>query len=78
MQSRLHSLAEILFSTLLGYVVAVGLQIAVFPLFGIRVTFAEQNQIGLIFTVVSLVRGYLVRRFFNWLKVRHQMPIRKV
>lgn len=68
MQSRLHSLAEILVSTLLGYVVAVGLQIVVFPLFGIRVTFTEQNQIGLIFTAVSLVRGYLVRRLFNWLK----------
>ena len=65
MQSRLHSAIETALSTLVGYLVAVGLQCLVFPFFGIHIAFAAQNQIGLIFTAVSLVRGYLMRRAFN-------------
>lgn len=65
MQTRLHSTIEIALSTLVGYVVAVGLQCIVFPVFGIHLAFAAQNQIGLVFTAASLIRGYLMRRAFN-------------
>jgi hypothetical protein len=65
MQTRIHSAIEIALSTLVGYVVAVGLQCLVFPMFGIYIAFAAQNQIGLVFTAVSLIRGYVMRRAFN-------------
>ena len=69
-QSRLMSLVESLANVLVGYGVAVATQMLVFPLFGLAVTFTENLLIGLIFTVVSIVRSYALRRGFEALRVR--------
>jgi hypothetical protein len=69
-QSRLMSLAESLANVLVGYGVAVATQILVFPLFGLAVTVSENLLIGLIFTAVSIVRSYALRRGFEALRVR--------
>ena len=69
-QSRLMSLAESLANVLVGYGVAVITQVVVFPLFGLVVTVTENMLIGLIFTVVSIVRSYALRRGFEALRVR--------
>ena len=69
-QSRLMSMVESLANVLVGYVVAVVTQTAVFPLFGLAVTVTENLLIGLIFTVVSIVRSYALRRGFEALRVR--------
>jgi hypothetical protein len=69
-QSRLMSMVESLANVLVGYVVAVVMQMAVFPLFGLAVTVTENLLIGLIFTVVSIVRSYALRRGFEALRVR--------
>lgn len=64
-QSRRMSLVEALTSTAIGYVVAVLTQLAVFPLFDLPATLGDSLIIGAIFTVVSVVRGYAVRRLFE-------------
>ena len=69
-QSRLMSLVESLANVLVGYGVAVATQMAVFPLFGLAVTVTENLLIGLIFTFVSIVRSYALRRGFEALRVR--------
>ena len=69
-QSRLMSLVESLANVLVGYGVAVVTQILVFPLFGLAVTVTENLLIGLIFTAVSIVRSYALRRSFEALRVR--------
>ena len=69
-QSRLMSMVELLANVLVGYVVAVVTQMAVFPLFGLAVTVTENLLIGLIFTAVSIVRSYALRRGFEALRVR--------
>ena len=69
-QSRLMSLVESFANVLVGFGVAVATQMAVFPLFGMVVTVAENLLIGLIFTVVSIVRSYALRRGFEALRVR--------
>ncbi len=69
-QSRLMSLAESLANVLVGYGVAVITQVVVFPLFGLAVTVTENLLIGLIFTAVSIVRSYALRRGFEALRVR--------
>ncbi len=69
-QSRLMSLIESLANVLVGYGVAVITQMAVFPLFGLAVTVTENLLIGLIFTAVSIVRSYALRRGFEALRVR--------
>ncbi len=69
-QSRLMSLVESLANVLVGYGVAVATQMAVFTLFGIAVSITENILIGLIFTAVSIVRSYALRRGFEALRVR--------
>jgi hypothetical protein len=49
----------------LGFVLALITQGIVYPLFGISTTFATDSAIAVIFTLVSLLRSYLVRRAFE-------------
>jgi hypothetical protein len=65
MQSRVMSLIEALANVLVGYSVAVATQVMVFPIFGLHASLDQNLAIGLIFTVVSLVRSYALRRIFN-------------
>jgi hypothetical protein len=48
-----------------GYGVAVGTQIVVFPWFGLEPSLSDTLVIGAIFTVVSIARSYALRRLFN-------------
>ena len=64
-QSRLGSLIEALVNIMIGYVVAISSQVVVFPLFGIYVPLSTNLWIGAWFTVISLVRSYVLRRWFN-------------
>lgn len=67
-QSRKMSAAEVAASTAIGYVVAVCSQQVIFPLFGVYVPFHDNLLMGLFFTVISVIRGYIVRRVFNAIK----------
>ena len=67
MQTRLESLIEAAINVALGYMVALGAQLIVFPWFNINIPMSSNIAIGIIFTLVSLVRSYALRRFFNWL-----------
>ena len=66
MQTKLQSIKETVTHVGLGYFFALATQFVVFPLYGMEVTFFEQLQIGWIFTVVALIRVYIVRRYYNW------------
>jgi hypothetical protein len=68
--SRRASLTEIGLSTSFGYFVALATQAVVFPLFGLEPPASAHAAIGLIFTAVSLARGYLFRRLWVWLSKR--------
>lgn len=70
MQSRLASVIESIASTAIGYAVALIANLSVLPLFGYQPTLHEASWIAGIFTAISLVRGYFVRRLFNFLGVR--------
>ena len=69
-QSKKASLTEQLISTCIGYIVACSSQMVLFPLFGLEVAFTDHLLLGLFFTIVSIIRGYYVRRLFNWLHTR--------
>ena len=69
-QSRRMSVIETTSSTAIGYVVALTTQIIVFPWFGVTVSVGQNLTNGAIFTVVSIIRGYAVRRLFNWIGAR--------
>jgi len=67
MQTRLESLIEATFNVVVGYTVSLGAQLLIFPWFGIHIPFASNVALGIIFTLVSLVRSYALRRLFNYL-----------
>ncbi|MBO6885469.1 MAG: hypothetical protein JJ869_18100 [Marivita sp.] len=69
-QSRKMSLVEAVTNVAVGYVLAVITQIMVFPWFGLDAAVGEHLAIGLAFVGVSLVRGYLLRRLFEAIRVR--------
>lgn len=69
-QSRRQSLFEAVVSTGVGYVVAVLIQLAVFPLFGLDVPLGGSLALGAIFTAASILRSYVLRRAFEALRVR--------
>ncbi|MFN4100683.1 MAG: hypothetical protein ACK4GT_12985 [Pararhodobacter sp.] len=64
-QSRRMSLVEAATNVIVGYALAVGMQIVVLPIFGIHIALGDQLAIGLAFTAVSLLRGYMLRRLFE-------------
>jgi hypothetical protein len=64
-QSRAASLGEAATNVIIGYLVALGAQQLIFPLFGIQATMAEHSAIAAAFTIVSLSRSYLLRRLFE-------------
>lgn len=65
MQSRTNSLIESATNILIGYWCAVLTQIIVFPIMGIDVSMSKNLMIGLVFTLISLLRSYVIRRVFN-------------
>ena len=64
-QSRAMSLVEAAANVVVGYVLAIATQFVVFPWFGIETGLAEHLTIGMAFVVMSLARGYLLRRLFE-------------
>ena len=69
-QTKKHSIVEIGLSTFIGYWVAFFTQIIVFPWFGVEVSHSANMVITLIFTIVSVIRSYFVRRLFNLIYIK--------
>ena len=69
-QTHRHSALEAVVNTAVGYVLAILTQLAIFPPFGIALPLGHNLLIGGIFTMLSLVRGYTLRRAFEAWRVR--------
>ena len=65
MQSKRESVIETLTSVFVGWLIGVILNMLVLPLFNYDVNLTDGVLISIIFTAVSVVRSYVVRRFFN-------------
>lgn len=65
LQTRLGSLIEAVLNILIGYGIALLSQLILFPLFGVNVNLIVNIQLGAWFTFISLVRSYVIRRWFN-------------
>jgi len=64
-QSKLQSIIESITQTVIGLVTSIVLQMVLYPLLGIPVSFKQNLIITAVFFVVSIIRGYIVRRIFN-------------
>jgi len=68
-QSRTLSAIESLVDVGIGFVIAIVTTLYALPLFGFHPSLTQSFGITLIFTVISVIRKYIVRRLFNWLHV---------
>ena len=69
-QSQRASLLEAASNILIGFWVSVGANMLVLPHFKNPGVFSEAFLIGLIFTIISFCRSYLLRRLFNLFHIR--------
>lgn len=64
-QTRLGSFIEASFNIAIGLVISTIANAIIFPQFGFNPTLEENVTISVIYTVISLVRQYVIRRWFN-------------
>jgi len=71
MQTKLGSFIEAWANIAVGFAINFTANLLVFPLFGFNISAGQAFWVGVIFTVISLVRSYILRRWFNGLKFGH-------
>jgi len=65
MQSKKYSALEAVTNVIVGYMVAVVSQMVLYPFFNIETTTSQNMVLAGWFTIISLVRSYILRRVFN-------------
>ena len=65
-QTRSMSLVESVANTGAGFLVSLVLQLSLFSMMAIETTTTQNLTMSGVFTLASLVRGYLMRRLFIW------------
>jgi len=78
-QTRRQSAIEAAANIVVGFAISMGTTLVVLPQFGFDVSTGQSFSITLIFTALSFVRTYGLRRFFNWFfvwlkSVRFSLP----
>lgn len=64
-QTRIQSLIEALVNTLVGFLVTMTVYPFINWICGIEMTLGQASLSTLLFTFISILRGYVIRRFFN-------------
>lgn len=64
-QSKRNSLIEACTNTAIGYGINFLGQLVIFPLVGVRASVRQNIGIGLLFTLISVARQYVIRRWFT-------------
>ena len=65
MQSKRESMIESLTNVSIGWFISFIANMLVLPLFGYNINLTDGLLISIIFTAISVIRGYVVRRWFN-------------
>jgi len=64
-QTKRKSFIESIVQTIIGLGTSILIQIILYPMMGIPVTFSQNLIITIVFFTVSIIRGYFVRRIFE-------------
>ncbi len=65
MQTRLMSLVETMTNITVGLVISFLSQIVIFKIYNVSLSTQQNVEITLYFTIISILRSYALRRFFN-------------
>lgn len=72
-QKKSHSILESIFNTIVGFGISMSANLIVLPWFGFKVSLKSAFGIGIIFTIISIIRSYLLRRLFNRIMIWNQL-----
>jgi uncharacterized protein YacL len=64
-QTKRQSIIESITQTVIGLVTSLLIQLILYPLLKIPVTLSQNLIITFVFFLVSIIRGYFIRRLFN-------------
>jgi high-affinity Fe2+/Pb2+ permease len=67
-QNKKYSLIESIIQAVVGLIFSFLIQIVIYPILDIPVTFKQNIVITIVFFVASVFRGYVIRRIFNKIK----------
>ena len=63
-QTKRKSLIESVTQTIVGLFISFAIQLVIYPLLNIPVTFSQNLIITSVFFIASIIRGYIIRRIF--------------
>jgi hypothetical protein len=63
-QSKTKSLIESVANVAAGFLISLLIQLLIYPLLDIEVSINQNLTITAVFTVVSIIRNYIIRRLF--------------
>lgn len=64
-QTKLGSFYESCINVAIGFGINFVANLVILPLFGFDITLTDNLYIGLLYTVISVARSYVVRRWFD-------------
>jgi hypothetical protein len=64
-QTKLGSFYEALINVFIGFWINFFANLVILPLVGFHITIGQNFYIGLLYTIVSVARSYVIRRWFN-------------
>lgn len=67
-QSRKGSMIETGVNLVVGNAVSFVANVTIFPMFGFNISTRDNLSLGVIYTIISIVRSYTLRRVFNSFK----------
>jgi predicted Na+-dependent transporter len=70
-QTRIDSLIEAIVNTFIGFLVTIVALPFVNKIIGVEMSGGQMSLSTTLFTIISILRGYIIRRFFNnmyWIK----------
>lgn len=74
-QTRRQSLLESIMNVIVGFSINLVLNFTFFPLFGWHISLKQNIALGVIYTVISILRSYTLRRIYNRLHGQPQPVI---
>lgn len=64
-QTKKHSMLESVTNTAIGLLTTLVFSPIIYSMIGMEYTYSQLGMATILFTILSIIRGYIVRRFFN-------------
>lgn len=64
-QSKRDSLIEAIVNTFIGFIITCIFSPLIYWFIGVPISYTQMGFSTLLFTILSILRGYVIRRYFN-------------